>query len=39
MAVTTQVGADTVITFDAANKITLSGIAMTTLVADDFLLV
>jgi Ca2+-binding RTX toxin-like protein len=37
MAVTAQVGADTVITFSTADTITLKNIVMTALVADDFL--
>ncbi|MBI2718425.1 MAG: DUF4214 domain-containing protein, partial [Rhizobiales bacterium] len=36
MAVATQVGADTVITIDATDKITLIGVLKTALVADDF---
>ena len=37
MAAATQEGSNTVITFDASNKITLTGVLATTLVADDFL--
>lgn len=36
MAATTQVGADAVITIDASNKIKLTGVLATALVADDF---
>jgi Ca2+-binding RTX toxin-like protein len=36
MAAAAQVGANTVITIDAANKITLSGVLKSALVADDF---
>jgi Ca2+-binding RTX toxin-like protein len=35
-AVAAQVGADTVITFDANNRITLTGVTKASLVADDF---
>jgi histidinol dehydrogenase len=36
MAAAAQVGADTVIDFGGGNTITLVGVAMATLVADDF---
>jgi hypothetical protein len=36
MAATSQVGADTVITIDASNKITLTGVLTSALGADDF---
>lgn len=36
MAATAEAGADTVITFDASNKITLAGVLAASLVADDF---
>ncbi len=39
MAVTTQVGLDTVITFDAADTITLQNVLKSNLVADDFIFV
>ena len=37
MAAAAQEGSNTVITFDASNNITLTGVLATTLVADDFL--
>jgi Ca2+-binding RTX toxin-like protein len=37
MAAATQEGSNTVITFDASNKITLTGVLATALAADDFL--
>jgi hypothetical protein len=36
LAVAVQSGANTIITFDAANKITLTNVTKTALVADDF---
>ncbi|MGF7146743.1 Ca2+-binding RTX toxin-like protein [Sphingomonas zeicaulis] len=39
MAVTSQVGADTIIRFDASNSITLLGVTMTDLNAGDFLFI
>jgi len=39
MANAQQVGSDTVITYDANNKITLTGVNMTLLTSSDFLLV
>ncbi len=36
LAGSSQVGSDTVITFDASNKITLQNVVMSNLVADDF---
>jgi len=36
VAVTSQVGVNTVIAFDAADTITLTGVLKTALVADDF---
>lgn len=36
LAASTQVGADTVITVDPANSITLTGVSLTALAADDF---
>ena len=39
MAAATQVGANTVITVDAASTITLTNVLKTALVADDFLFV
>lgn len=39
MAVTAQVGADTIIRFDAGNSVTLQGVTMTDLQAGDFLFI
>jgi Ca2+-binding RTX toxin-like protein len=39
MAAATQIGADTVIAFDASNSVTLSNVLLTSLLADDFVFV